>query len=97
MTPLTIWSSLPNSPKNSKREKTITYEKPCSMELNPNEYYYPVITSSSKEIFKKYIIRAKSLKNITFCGRTGLFRYLDMVPAVELHLKMAKDFLKKII
>ena len=93
----TIWSSLPNSPKNSRREKTITYEKPCSMELNPNEYYYPVITSSSKEIFKKYIIRAKSLKNITFCGRTGLFRYLDMVPAVELHLKMAKDFLKKII
>ena len=50
-----------------------------------------------KEIFKKYIIKAKSIKNITFCGRTGLFRYLDMVPAVELHLKMAKDFLKKII
>ena len=29
-----------------------------------------------------------------FCGRTGLFKYIDMIPAVNIHMKIAKDFLK---
>ena len=44
----------------------------------------------------KYIQNSKSLPHLIvkfqFIGRTGLFRYLDMVPAVNIHLKIAKDF-----
>ena len=33
----TQWSLLPNSPKKTFKNKTITYEIPCSMDLNPED------------------------------------------------------------
>ena len=47
----TQWNLFPNSPNIKVDLKTITYEKPCSMDLNPGEYYYPVQTNDSKIIF----------------------------------------------
>ena len=90
----TQWDLLPNSKKSKSNYKTITYEKPCSMEDNPGEYYYPVNTIKSKKIYEKY----KKLSNLetefTFCGRTGLYKYIDMIPAVTIHQKIANNFLK---
>ena len=74
---------------------TITFEIPCSIEQNPGEYYYPVQTKESKKIYKLYCKLASKKRKITFCGRTGLYRYIDMIPAVMMHLKIANDFLKK--
>ncbi len=90
----TQWSLLPNSPKKTFKNKTITYEIPCSMDLNPEEYYYPINTKDSNEIFNKYKSLAKNIKNISFCGRAGLFKYIDMIPAVDIHLRMANKFVK---
>jgi len=89
----TQWSLFPNSPIPLKEYRTITYEIPCSMDKNPGEYYYPVQTKESSKIYEKYNLLAKNNKKIMFCGRTGLFRYLDMIPAVQKHLKIAKDFI----
>ena len=91
----TQWDLLPNSEKSSSQYKTITYEKPCSMKDNPGEYYYPVQTLKSKIIYEKYKKLSSKEKRFTFCGRTGLYKYIDMVPAVTIHLKIAKDFIKK--
>ena len=91
----TQWDLLPNSEKSSSQYKTITYEKPCSMNDNPGEYYYPVQTINSKKIYQKYKKLSQNEQRFTFCGRTGLFKYIDMIPAVTIHLKIAKDFLKK--
>ena len=91
----TQWDLLPNSEKSSTQHKTITYEKPCSMKDNPGEYYYPVQTLNSKIIYEKYKKLSRKEKRFTFCGRTGLFKYIDMIPAVTIHLKIAKDFMKK--
>ena len=66
------------------------------MDLNPEEYYYPINTKESNEIFNKYKLLAKSIKKISFCGRTGLFRYIDMIPAVLIHLDMANKFIKNL-
>ena len=90
----TQWSLLPNSPKKTFKNKTITYEIPCSMDINPEEYYYPINTKDSNEIFNKYKSLAKNIKNISFCGRAGLFKYIDMIPAVDIHLRMANKFVK---
>lgn len=90
----TQWSLLPNSPKKTFKNKTVTYEIPCSMDLNPEEYYYPINTKDSNEIFNKYKSLAKNIKNISFCGRAGLFKYIDMIPAVDIHLRMANKFVK---
>ena len=92
----TQWSLLPNSNSLKKKYNTITYEKPCSLESNPGEHYYPVKTKKSIEIFENYRKLAKRQEKITFCGRTGIFKYIDMIPAVNIHLKIAKEFLKNI-
>ena len=91
----TQWNLLPNSYGQINKIKTITYERPCSLEENPGEYYYPVQTKDSRIIYKKYQELSKEQKKITFCGRTGLFKYIDMIPAVGLHLKIANKFLNQ--
>ena len=89
----TQWSLFPNCPKLNSSKKTITYEIPCSMDQNQDEYYYPVQTKDSKRIYESYKKLAKLNKKITFCGRTGLFRYIDMVPAVQIHMQIVKSFI----
>jgi len=90
----TQWSLLPNSSIKKNSFKTITFEIPCSIENNPSEYYYPVQTNASKEMYLRYKNLTKQSKKITFCGRTGLFKYIDMIPAVLIHLNIAKEFIK---
>ena len=65
------------------------------MDLNPGEYYYPVQTKDSKRIFSLYEELSKNQSSITFIGRTGLFKYIDMIPAVDIHLRIAKNFINK--
>ena len=90
----TQWNLLPNSYNFKGNLKTITYEKPCSIKMNPGEYYYPVQTKESKSIYSNYLELAKKEINLTFIGRTGLFKYIDMIPAVEIHMRIAEKFLK---
>tara|TARA_Y100001933_G_C18998833_1_gene563729 strand:- start:310 stop:1452 length:1143 start_codon:yes stop_codon:yes gene_type:complete len=90
----TQWNLLPNSYNFKGNLKTITYEKPCSLENNPGEYYYPVQTREARLILTNYEKLAKKNSLITFIGRTGLFKYIDMIPAVQIHLKLAKNFIK---
>jgi UDP-galactopyranose mutase len=87
------WDLIPNSGKSSQSYHTVTYETPCDPEENNGECYYPVRNRDSLELYGKYVDEAKKLGNVTFCGRTGLFQYLDMVPAITIHLKMASDFM----
>ena len=94
-TRVTQWSLLPNSPGNNPGPHQITFEEPCSIEKNPGEYYYPVKTKDSEQLLKRYQALATAKANITFCGRTGLFRYIDMLPAVSLHLTMARNYIAK--
>ena len=92
----TQWNLLPNSFKKKYKYNTITFEVPCSIKQNPGEFYYPVHTKESKSIYKSYRKLASEKRKITFCGRTGLFRYIDMIPCVMLHLKIANDFLNNL-
>ena len=92
----TQWNLFPNSYYFNGNFKTITYEKPCSMKMNPGEYYYPVQTKESKNIHSNYLELAKKELNLTFIGRTGLFKYIDMIPAVEIHMRIAQKFIKSV-
>ena len=90
----TQWNLFPNSYNKNLSLKTISYEIPCSMKDNPNEYYYPVQTKTSKLIYQKYKNLAEKNTKIKFCGRTGLFKYIDMIPTVLIHLEIAKEYIK---
>lgn len=92
----TQWNLFPNSGKPKNKKNTITYEIPCSIEENPGEYYYPIHTRQSKLIYESYKKLAEGQKQITFCGRTGLFRYIDMIPSVMIHLKIVQNFIKNL-
>ena len=92
----TQWDLIPNSGRSTQPYHTVTYETPCDPEENGGECYYPVRNRESLDLYSKYLDDARTLGNITFCGRTGLFQYLDMVPAITIHLKMAADFLSSI-
>ena len=94
-TRMTQWNLLSNCPNQNNDLNTITYEQPVDISQNKGEYYYPVQTPKSADIYLKYKKLSQQYENITFCGRTGLFKYIDMVPAVTLHLKIATDFLNK--
>jgi len=94
-TRVTQWSLLPNSAISGNGLHTITKEEPCSMEDNPGEYYYPVQTSESQRLYGLYRQLAANLLDVSFCGRTGLFRYIDMIPAVTMHLEIAERFLQQ--
>ncbi len=91
----TEWAQLPNSPQPNSGKWLATYEQPCDMKSNPGEYYYPVLNSESHSLLTRYQKLAKKETGLTFIGRTGLFRYLDMVPAVTLHLEIAQAFLRE--
>ena len=88
------WSLLANSGQPANGIHTFTHEEPCSLEDNPGEYYYPIRTTQSRQLYGLYRQQASQLENVTFCGRTGLFRYIDMIPAVGLHLELANRFLQ---
>ena len=93
----TEWGLLPNSPASCTGQRQITLEEPCGMERNPGEYYYPVQTQQSQHVLSCYQQLAQQRSDITFCGRTGLFRYIDMLPAVTLHLAMARRYLDQML
>ena len=96
-TRMTQWDLLPNSARALNQEHLVTYEIPCDPTDNNNELYYPVRNSGSLETYSNYLNLATKLKStLTFCGRTGLFRYLDMVPAINTSLNQAQSFLDSI-
>ena len=58
-----------------------------------------IIIRSKQKNQEKFMrnIKKKSanLEKVTFIGRTGLFKYIDMAPAVNIHIKIANDFIRK--
>jgi UDP-galactopyranose mutase len=91
----TQWDLLPNSNRSRSGWSTTTLEIPCSPEDNNDEYFYPLLNAQSRLLYQKYADLATTIKYVTFCGRAGLFRYLDMVPAINIHLNMAEKFIAK--
>jgi len=52
-----------------------------------DEPYYPINTSSDKDLYRKYRELAEREKNVHFGGRLGTYRYLDMHQAIGAALK----------
>lgn len=84
--------------RNNKSELTvIDFEHPRDFVYGENEPYYPIPTEENDKVLKKYLnFHAKSEKEIlsdlspnvtptfvTFVGRLGTYRYMDMDDCVE--------------
>ncbi|MGS0726124.1 UDP-galactopyranose mutase [Shewanella sp. 0m-11] len=55
--------------------------------------YYPVRLSEDNTLLERYIELAKQEKNITFVGRLGTYRYLDMDVTIDEALTASQVFL----
>jgi len=94
-TRITQWDLIANSGRRIDGLHSCTKEVPCNPEANNNERYYPVRNKASLTLLGKYECLAERESGVTFIGRTGLFRYIDMIPCVSLHLQIAKKFMDK--
>ena len=57
--------------------------------------YYPIRQVQEKSLLADYVTRAKSEKRVTFIGRLGTYRYLDMDVTIREALDTAALFLKQ--
>jgi len=69
----------------------ITREYPANWKIG-DEAYYPVNDSKNNGLYLKYSELAKTLGNIAFGGRLGMYKYYDMDDTVEQALKLAEQY-----
>ena len=76
-----------------EHEKTI-YFKEFSRECGENDTpYYPVHLSHSSELLNRYFTLAEQTRGVTFAGRLGTYRYMDMDVTIKEALKLARSLL----
>jgi len=76
-----------------RHEKTVyvrEYSRYCEEGDMP---YYPIRLAEEEVLFQRYVAKANSEKGITFVGRLGTFRYLDMDVTIKEALAMADKFI----
>jgi UDP-galactopyranose mutase len=56
--------------------------------------YYPIRLVKEKEQLLRYVDTARAATNVTFLGRLGTYRYLDMDVTIKEALEVADTFLK---
>lgn len=69
------------------------YSRSCEPEDIP---YYPIRQVGEMALLDKYLTLAKAEKNITFVGRLGTYRYLDMDVTIAEALKTAEIYLQSV-
>ena len=74
--------------------KHTIYSKEFASDAAPGDIpFYPLRPVSDESLLRQYVARAKALKSVSFLGRLGTYRYLDMDVAIAEARKVAKEFL----
>src|SRR5699024_5181529 len=66
------------------------YSRACGEDDIP---YYPIRLVHEKEMLSRYIDMARQTEGVTFVGRLGTYRYLDMDVTIREALDTARGFL----
>lgn len=69
------------------------YSRACGPDDIP---YYPIRLAQGKSLLDDYIELAKSEEGVTFVGRLGTYRYLDMDVTIREALDLSETFLKQV-
>lgn len=77
-------------------DRTI-YFKEFSADCGDNDIpYYPVRLVNDKELLKKYFQLADKTEKVTFAGRLGSYRYMDMDVTIKEALELSDEIIKDI-
>ncbi|MBT0728754.1 UDP-galactopyranose mutase [Rosenbergiella nectarea] len=69
------------------------FSRTCTPDDTP---YYPIRQMGEMELLNQYLSLAEQEKNISFAGRLGTYRYLDMDVTIAEALAMARTYLASI-
>ena len=93
----TAWHRIPHHLQDDTGQATITREEPCDYRDNDLERYYPVKTAdgANEAIYERYKeLAAGDSERLTFIGRCGTYRYLDMDQVINQSLMSADRWLR---
>ena len=77
---------------NDKSDKTIiAKEYPKEFKVGKNERFYPFIDDENAKLYKKYLNKAKNIKNLHFLGRLGDYRYYDIDKAISRAFELFRE------
>jgi UDP-galactopyranose mutase len=79
-----------------QHDKTIVYREYSRFCEVGDIPYYPIRLMDDKELLKKYVMMAKNEKKVTFVGRLGTYRYLDMHITIAEALEVADKYIKSV-
>ncbi len=77
-------------------EKTVVFKEFSSFCKDGDIPYYPIRLAADKELLSKYINAAKKEENVTFAGRLGSYRYLDMDQTIAEALDLSNVIIDKL-
>lgn len=77
-------------------EKTLIYKEHSRLYEEGDTPYYPIRLVKDKSLLTRYVALAKNEKNITFVGRLGTYRYLDMHVTIAEALDVAEHFIEQL-
>lgn len=77
-----------------KHEKTICYAEYSRQCEEKDVPYYPIRQTREKAQLELYVNKAKNEENVTFVGRLGTYRYLDMDVTIHEALLTSDQFLE---
>lgn len=75
-------------------EGTILYTEYSRLAEGDDIPYYPIRLVKEKEQLLQYVSAAREATGVTFLGRLGTYRYLDMDVTIKEALDVAEEFLK---
>ncbi len=93
----TAWHRLPHHLVRETGRRLFTREEPCDYRDNGFDRYYPVKTAdkANERLYASYAARAALHPDITFIGRCGTYRYLDMDQVINQSLMSADAWLRE--
>ncbi|MCO4316416.1 UDP-galactopyranose mutase [Phyllobacterium sp. 21LDTY02-6] len=77
-----------------KFDETVVFHEYSSLSKPGDTPYYPIRLVNDKAMLSEYVELAKREDNVTFVGRLGTYRYLDMDVTIREALECADRFLE---
>jgi len=74
-------------------ENTVCYKEYSRLCTENDIPYYPIRLVNEKQMLDRYLDLAQNLNNVTFVGRLGTYRYLDMDVTIREAIDVANQFL----
>lgn len=78
---------------DTKEQTVVSYDIPVAFKDNP-EPYYPIRDEKNSRLYEKYFDLKKTMKNVTFGGRLGEYKYLDLDQTVASAISKSEKIIK---